>query len=101
MITFKDFQQAKDAVEKIVLIDIKPEDGLNETIKTTLREAVKGINKRDERTFYNLMGSLFLNVMINRLNELGENAKKYAIIAREIIAELMHEDNKKGEPEYV
>ena len=43
------------------------------------------------------MGSLLLNIMINRLNELGKNAEKDAITAREMIVELINE----GEIEYV
>ena len=106
MLTFKEFQQAKDTVEKIVLIDvqskeIQSEEVLNEIIKITLREGIKGINKQDERIFYNLMGSLFRNVIINRLDELGQNAKKLSMIGKRMIAELMHEKSPKGELKYV
>ena len=101
MLTFKEFQQAKDTVEKIVQINIKSEDVSNETIKTTLKEAIEGVDKKYEHTIYNFMGSLFRNVMINRLNELGENAKQYSMTAIEMIAVLIQEERKKGEAKYV
>ena len=68
---------------------------------SVLKEAITGVDKKDERTIYNFMGSLFLNVMINRINELGENAKQYAIIARQMITELVKEESKKGEVKHV
>ena len=100
MLTSNHLEQAKKAIEKIVQdkfrSEIKSEDVVKEVIvkeaiKTTLKDAIVGVDVEDKRTIYNFMSSLFLNVMINRLNELGRNAKKDAITARQIITQLVHE----------
>lgn len=97
----KDYQNAKDAVEKIAQdtfrVETKSEDDLRDIIKITLKNAVNAVDRQYQRTIYNYMGSLLLNVMINRLNELGKNAKQDSITAREMIVELI----KEGEIEYV
>ena len=96
-----DYQKAKDAVEKIAQntfrAETKSEEDVREIIKTTLKNAANNVDRRYQRTIYNYMGSLLLNVMINRLDELGKNAKPDSITAREMIVELV----KEGEIEYV
>lgn len=94
MLIFKEFQQASATVEKIVQDDFD----MN-TVKTVLEEATDEIAPEKQRDFYNHMSSLFLNVMMNRLNELGENAKQNAIIGRKNISELIQK--KKGQLKYV
>lgn len=97
----QDYQNAKDAVEKIAQdafrTETKSEDDLRKIIKITLKNVADNVDDRHQRTIYNYMGSLLLNVMINRLNELGKNAKQDSIIAREMIVELI----KEREIEYV
>ena len=101
MLTSAHLQQAKDTIEKIVQDkfrteikseDILKEDILKDAIKAILKEAIIGVDAEDKRKVYNFMSSLFLNVMINRLNELGKNAKQDAIIAREILSLLVREE---------
>ncbi len=95
MLKSEHLEQAKKAIEKIVQdkfrTEIKSEDVVKEAIKTTLKDAIVDVDVEDKRTIYNFMSSLFLNVMINRLNELGGNAKKDSITARQIITQLVHE----------
>ena len=101
MLTEEQYKNAKDAVEEIAQdtfrIETKSEDDLRDIIKITLKNAVNAVDRQYQRTIYNYMGSLLLNVMINRLNELGKNAKQDSITAREMIVELI----KEGEIEYV
>ena len=101
MLTEEQYKNAKDAVEEIAQdtfrIETKSEDDLRDIIKITLKNAVNAVDRKYQRTIYNYMGSLLLNIMINRLNELGKNAEKDAITAREMIVELINE----GEIEYV
>ena len=101
MLTEEQYKNAKDAVEEIAQdtfrIETKSEDDLRDIIKITLKNAVNAVDRQYQRTIYNYMGSLLLNIMINRLNELGKNAEKDAITAREMIVELINE----GEIEYV
>ena len=101
MLTSAHLQQAKDTIEKIVQDkfrteikseDILKEDILKDAIKAILKEAIIGVDAEDKRKVYNFMSSLFLNVMINRLNELGKNAKQDAIIAREMLSLLVREE---------
>ncbi len=97
----QDYQKAKDAVEKIAQdtfrTEAKSEEDVREIIKITLKNAANNVDRRYQRTIYNYMGSLLLNVMINRLNELGKYAKQDSITARELIVELI----KEREIEYV
>jgi hypothetical protein len=95
MLTSAHLQQATDVIE--IIVKINSQDDLEKTVKTILKEAVDNIDPEDKhpedkRKIYSFMSSLFLNVMINRLNELGENAKKNAIIARQIISKLVQEE---------
>ena len=98
----QDYQKAKDAVEKIAQDTFraanKSEDDLREIIKITLKNAANDVDRQYQRTIYNYMGSLLLNVMINRLNELGKKSEQDAITARQLIMELIKEE---GEVEYV
>ncbi len=84
MLTSDEFKQAKNTVEEIV----KDEFDIS-TVKTVLKAATNEITPERQYDFYNHMSSLFLNVMLNRLNELGKNAKNNAIIGRQNITKLM------------
>ncbi len=96
MLTFEEFKQASAVVEKIV------QDNFDiNTAKNVLEQATEEIAPEKQRNFYNHMSRLFLNVMLNRLNELGKKAKTNAIIARQMITELIQEQRKKGEVEHV
>ena len=96
MLTFEEFKQASAIVESIV----QDEFDIN-TAKTVLEEATSKVATGKKRDFYGHMSRLFLNVMLNRLNELGEKAKANAIIARQMITELIQEQRKKGELKHV
>ncbi len=87
MLTPDEFKQAKNTVEEIVKDDFDIT-----TIKTVLEEATNEIIQEKQYDFYNHMSSLLLNVMLNRLNELGKNAKDNAIIGRQNITKLMSKD---------
>ena len=96
MLTFKEFQQASATVEVIVQDDFNINN-----VKTELEEATNEVAAEKKRDFYGHMSRLFLNVMLNRMNELGEKAKTNAIIARQMITELIQEQRKKRELKHV
>ena len=84
MLTFEEFKQASAVVEKIV------QDNFDtNTTKTVLKDATDKIVPEKQRDFYSHMSRLFLNVMLNRLNELGAKAKENAIRGRRNISELI------------
>lgn len=84
MLTFEEFKQASAVVEKIV------QDNFDtNTTKTVLKDATDKIVPEKQRDFYSHMSRLFLNVMLNRLNELGAKAKENAINGRRNISELI------------
>ncbi len=95
MLTFEEFKQASATVEIIVQDDFDINN-----VKAVLEKATDDIAPEKKRDFYGHMSSLFLNVMLNRLNELGLKAKDNAIIGRKNISELI-QTKKKGELKYV
>ena len=77
--------KAAEEVEKI----IKLQD--NADIKKELQEAGNNItSKEDKRFFYRHMNTLFLNVLLNRLDELGESAEQRSLEARKEIVNIIY-----------
>jgi hypothetical protein len=80
---FKDFEKARKTVERIVA-------DFNIDIQTELDESGKDIPTEGKRQFYNHMNALFLNVILNRLDELGPKVKPRAFEARRKIVEIIN-----------
>jgi hypothetical protein len=79
------FKKAADEVERIISLD----NGIN--LKNELTQAAEGItDSRTRREFYRHMNTLFLNVLVNRLNEVGLVKEQRAIESRRIIVELIN-----------
>jgi len=77
--------KASEEVEKI----IKLQDTSN--IEKELQEAGNGIvSKEDKRQFYRHMNTLFLNVMVNRLDEFGKSAEQRSLDARKEIVNIIN-----------
>ncbi|KAA6347523.1 hypothetical protein EZS27_005011 [termite gut metagenome] len=80
---FEDFEKARETVEHIIAdsnIDIRKE----------LDESGKDILTEKKRPFYSHMNALFLNVILNRLDELGPDVKPRAFEARKKIVEIIN-----------
>jgi hypothetical protein len=82
LLEFKDFEKARLAVEHIV-------EDFGVDIQTELDESGKDIPTKGKRQFYNHMNALFLNVVLNRLDELGPEVKPRALEARGKIYEII------------
>lgn len=83
ILRFQEFKKASDEVNKI--IDL-PE---NADLRQALQDAAKGVEEKYLREYYVHMNSLFLNIILNRVQELGKNAEERAFTCREIIVELI------------
>jgi len=74
---------AGDVVEKVL-------DGKNiqqEILNTT--NLVNDNNHNNRRLYLNCLSTLFLNVILNRVNEVGEIGEERAQLSREFIMEII------------
>lgn len=85
MLTSEQFKQAADEVERIIFL----EDNVD--LKDELSKSAKEItDKRVRREFYRHMNTLFLNILLNRLDEVGQEKEERAFSARKDIVELIN-----------
>lgn len=85
MLTSEQFKQAADEVERIIFL----EDNVD--LKDELSKSAKEItDKRVRREFYRHMNTLFLNILLNRLDEVGREKEERAFSARKDIVELIN-----------
>ena len=84
LLTFEDFKEAEKTVDRIIhqtdLQDIDDE----------LEKAIENIPNDKRRSFLNHLNNLFLNVLLNRIDDLGESAKEKSNAARKKIMELIN-----------
>ncbi len=80
---FDEFVKAADEVERIIKL---PD---NTDLKAELEKSIADISQEKKREFYRHMNTLFLNILLNRLDELGENVEQRSIDARRIIVTLI------------
>lgn len=78
------FKKGSAEVERIINL---PE---NVDLKKELINSALNINKKYVRNYYSHMSALFLNISVNRVNELGEDAEKRVLICRKIIFEIIN-----------
>jgi hypothetical protein len=84
ILKFDEFTKAKDLVDKI--IKETPIDDIEVELENSTQDMTDNEKKR---SFYNHLSSLFLNVMLNRLEELGNDAKDKSTRARQVINDLI------------
>ena len=82
ILSYEHFAQAKNETERIIELCSKEE------IKNELVVSLKNIPQQEQSNYLDHLSSLFLNVLLNRVDELGIEAKEKAIEARSAIAEL-------------
>jgi len=83
ILNFEYFTKAAPEVERIINL---PESA---DLKTALRNASNGVDEKYLKEYYLHMNSLFLNIILNRVQELGKEAEERAFTCREIIVELI------------
>ena len=84
LLTFEEFKQAKETVNRI-LKDTNVED-----VDDELENIAKQIDEEKRREFLNHLNGLFLDILLNRLDELGESARDKSMAARRKITELIN-----------
>lgn len=85
MLYFEQFTKAASDVDRI----IKLTGDYN--LKVEIEKSTASINDHSAKTeYYRYMNSLFLNILLNRLNVLGPNAEQKALDARRILNELIN-----------
>lgn len=84
ILTFNEFEQASEIVERIL------SQTCIDNIETELRQSATSISVERQRAYYNHINSLFLNVLLNRLDEpgIGNDAREKSIRARQILNTL-------------
>lgn len=85
ILKFEEFKKAADEVNKIINLPA------NADLKQALQDAANGVEHKYLREYYIHMNSLFLNIILNRVQELGKDAEERAFTCREIIVELLKE----------
>jgi hypothetical protein len=81
---FEYFKKGSAEVERIINL---PADA---DLKKELINSSVNISKKYVRNYYSHMSALFLNISLNRVNELGEDAEKRGFICRKIIFEIIN-----------
>ena len=84
LLTFEEFKQAKETVNRII------KDTNVEDVDDELENIAKQIDEEKRREFLNHLNGLFLDVLLNRLDELGESARDKSMAARRKITELIN-----------
>ena len=64
----------------------------NIDIKKELEKASEGMSKMDKVVFYSHINSLYLNVLVNRLDYVGEEGERKALESRLIIKNLIENE---------
>ena len=86
MLSHKDFELATELVDKIInnVEDSKIEDEIISNISDKTDDLLR-------RNYLRHLNALFLNVILNRVNELGKPAEEKAFKARKIIYNMLKE----------
>jgi hypothetical protein len=84
-LTPEQYKKAANEVERIISLNS------NVNLKNELQQSIATIaDKRTQRELYRHMNALFLNVLLNRLDEVGKEKEEIAIKARQDIVELIN-----------
>ena len=85
ILNLEQFTRAAQEVERIISLEEEP------NLRAELIHSAEGIdNPRTRREFFQHMNTLFLNVLLNRLNEVGLNREERVLEARRIIVEFIN-----------
>lgn len=95
ILNFDQFTKAAAIVKTIIDAEHGKFDDSEEgesALKTLLVNAAEGIpDDKTKKEFYRHINSLFLNILLNRLDEVGKEGKQRAVNARNIIVGLINE----------
>lgn len=85
ILNFDQFTKAATEVERILFLQ-----GEYDLRTEITNSAIEITEQRARREFYRHMNTLFLNVLLNRLNEVGLDKEPIVLEARRIIVELIN-----------
>jgi hypothetical protein len=85
ILDFKQFEKAAPEVERIIFLE-------GETnLRNELIQSANDIeDPRAKREYYRHMNTLFLNVLLNRLNQVGLDKESRVLEVRRILVELIN-----------
>ncbi len=85
ILNFDQFTKAATEVERILFLQGEYD------LRTEISNSAEGItDQRTRREFFRHMNTLFLNVLLNRLNEVGLDKEQRVLESRRIIVELIN-----------
>jgi len=84
LLNFEQFTLAADEVNRIIALPA------NSNLETEINNSGSTIPVEKRREFFRHMNSLFLNILLNRLDELGSDAEQRSIDARRIIVNIIN-----------
>ena len=82
LLTFDEFEKATEIVDEIIT-------STDLDIEQKIKAETETIPDDKKREFLNHLNSLFLNVLLNRLDELGNEAKSKSTQARDVISKII------------
>jgi hypothetical protein len=83
MLKFEEFVKAAEEVERIISLPSTTD------LTAEIQKSGEIASKETRREFYRHMNSLFLNILLNRLDELDKSAEQRSLEARKIIVNLI------------
>lgn len=84
VLEFQEFTKAAGEVDRIIQL---PD---NADLKTEIIKSAEGVPTKKKKEYYRHMNSLFLNILLNRLNEFGPDVEVRTINARRTLVELIN-----------
>jgi hypothetical protein len=84
LLNFEQFTLAAEEVNRIIALPA------NSNLETEIKNSGSKIPVEKRREFFRHMNSLFLNILLNRLDELGSDAEQRSIEARRIIVNIIN-----------
>lgn len=85
LLNLEQFTTAASAVDRIITADVVSD------LSNEIRNSAVGIDDpRTRREFFRHMNTLFLNVLLNRLNDVGLDREARILQARQILVQLIN-----------
>lgn len=84
VLQFEDFTKAASEVDRIIQLPDHAD------LKSELIKSAEEISAEKKKEYFRHMNSLFLNILLNRLNEFGPDVEERTVNARRTVVELIN-----------
>lgn len=84
LLKFNEFTKANETLDTII------NDTETDAIRAVLESSIEEIEENQKAAYLNHLNSLFLNILLNRIDDLGETAREKSLEARSIISTLIN-----------